>query len=89
MLESIIQGKIIKLLESDGWFVLKIIQSNKNGSADLYCYKLGRTVWIETKQEGKDLRPLQEYRRKEVISFGMESYRADSIKEFLSLNLLG
>lgn len=88
MLESVIQSKVIKLLNKSDWFVLKIIQSNKNGIADLYCYKNGRTVWIETKRLDKLLRPLQSYRKKEVISYGMECYRVDSIESFMLLNLI-
>lgn len=88
MLESVLQSKIIKLLGGSGWFVVKIIQSNKNGIADLYCYKNGRTVWIETKQKNKLLRPLQRYRQKEVINYGMECYRVDSIESFTLLNLI-
>jgi hypothetical protein len=37
--ESKLQSKIIKLLESDGWLVVKTIQLSKNGYPDLFCFK--------------------------------------------------
>lgn len=87
MLESVIQLKIIKDLESKGWFVRKIIQTNHPGDPDLYCFKNGRTVWIECKRPGKNPEPLQIFRGKEIIKFGMEWFWCDSFENYLKLNI--
>ena len=34
-LESAIQSKVIKELEAHGWYVVKLVQTNKNGIPDL------------------------------------------------------
>ena len=39
MTEQQIQKKIIDKYENDGWFVLKLIKTNKNGIPDLICLK--------------------------------------------------
>jgi len=87
MLESPVQTKIMLDLRKRGWFVRKIIQTNKPGDPDLYAYKQGRTIWIECKRPGKTARPLQEFRGDEIIQSGMEWYQADSYEKYESLNL--
>ena len=66
MLESQVQSKLIKKLESDGWYVVKLIRTNKNGIPDLVCFKGGEFKFVEVKREGGVLSPLQKYRIKEL-----------------------
>lgn len=61
MRESILQAKIIKALESAGWFVVKLIQTSKNGIPDLLCLKNKEVVFIEVKAEKNKPSPLQMY----------------------------
>jgi len=72
MTESQIQSKIIKRYELDGWYVIKIIQCNKNGISDLIAFKNSKAIFIEVKKPGKKLRPLQEYRKKELKNYGFD-----------------
>lgn len=70
MLEKHIQSKIIKQLEAAGWYVIKLIQTNKNGIPDLIATRNGMVVYIEVKQPGEDPGPLQKFRHKEIRNTG-------------------
>lgn len=37
--EGKIQAKLIKQLETDGWYVIKLMRNNKNGIPDLLCMR--------------------------------------------------
>ena len=80
-LESIIQRKIIAYLEVEGWFVVKLIQTNKNGIPDLLCIRKGISMFIEVKRPPARARPLQVYRIKELINHGVVAIVAHSVEE--------
>lgn len=79
MNEQQVQTKIKRLLEGAGWKVLKIIQLSENGYPDIMALKDGRAVFIEVKSEGKKPRALQEYRIKELDSYGFKAFYTDLI----------
>lgn len=81
MLESKVKSYLTSHLKKMGWLVILIIKTNRGGDPDVYTFKDGITVWIETKKAGKDLKPLQEYRKKEIKSFGMNCISIIGIKE--------
>lgn len=62
MLEQKIQSKIIKKLEQDGYFVLKLIKTNKNGICDLIAIKENETFFVEVKRPDGKLSELQKLR---------------------------
>lgn len=67
MTEQQIQKKIIDRYESLGWYVIKLIKTNKNGIPDLICLKENeKPLFIEVKTEKGVLSKLQEYRIKEL-----------------------
>ncbi len=72
MLESKIQSKIIKKMESLGWLCMKLIKTNKNGIPDLCLLKDGKTIFIEVKQPTGILSEIQKYRIAELRSKGFE-----------------
>lgn len=72
VLESVIQARIIKRYESQGWSVLKLILTNQPGIPDLLCLKNGKALFIEVKRPGENPRPLQEYRINELRKNGFE-----------------
>ena len=74
MSEQLIQSKIIKELESNGFFVVKLIKTNKNGIMDLLAVKENRTVFIEVKQESGKLSEIQRYRLNELRTKKIECY---------------
>jgi Holliday junction resolvase len=49
MTEQKIQAKRIKQLESDGYYVIKLISTNKNGIPDLVALKDGSILFSEIK----------------------------------------
>lgn len=71
-LESIVQRHIIKDLEKDGWFVIKLILTNCNGIPDLMALKGGKVKFIEVKRRGQKPRPLQVYRHEQLRKLGFE-----------------
>ena len=72
MRESVIQSKVIKYLESLDWYVVKIIQTNKNGWPDLQAHKNGVTIFIEVKSENGKVSELQKYRHKQLTDAGFK-----------------
>jgi len=72
------QTKVIKQYENKGYYVINLIKTNKNGIADLLCLKAGQTpLFIEVKEDSDTVKPLQYYRRKELIRLGFESIIID------------
>lgn len=68
MTEQQIQSKIIKKLESDGYFVIKLIKTNKNGIPDLIAIKNNITTFVEVKRPTGILSELQKVRIQELRS---------------------
>lgn len=66
MLEQKIQSKIIKKLELNGWYVVKLIKTSKNGIMDLMALKKGKTMFIEIKHPNGVLSEIQKLRIKEL-----------------------
>ena len=72
------QTKVIKQYENKGYYVINLIKTNKNGIADLLCLKAGETpLFIEIKEDSDTVKPLQYYRRKELIRLGFKSIIID------------
>jgi Holliday junction resolvase-like predicted endonuclease len=80
-LESVVQRKAIAEFEANGYYVIKIKLSNKNGIMDLIAIpKNSDVVFIEVKREGEERSPLQVYRAKELENHGIkvQTYRPKS-----------
>ena len=76
MSESKIQTKLIKSLEAQGYYVIKLSVTNKPGIPDILAIPPGSDVeFYEVKQPGKKPRPLQEYRIKEINDNGFGTAR--------------
>lgn len=74
MREQDIQAKRIKQLEAEGYYVIKLITTNKNGIPDLIAIhpELG-VLFSEIKTEKGRLSKLQEYRLKELEQYGFRT----------------
>jgi hypothetical protein len=69
MTEGKIQAKKIKELEANGYYVIKLGRTNKNGIPDLLAIPKGSDVlFVEVKKPTGSLSPLQKYRIKELKS---------------------
>jgi len=74
MTEQQIQAKRIKQLESEGYYVLKLIKTNKNGIPDIIAIAPNSTViFSEVKTPKGKLSKLQEYRLKELEKYGFKT----------------
>ena len=81
MSEQQIQAKRIKELEAEGYYVIKLIKTNKNGIPDLIAIPKGADVlFSEVKKPNGKVSKLQEYRLKELKGYGFktEVYRGDA-----------
>lgn len=77
MTEQQIQSKRIKELEAEGYYVIKLVTTNKNGIPDLLALKPDDVLFVEVKRPNGKLSRLQEYRLKELDGYGFrtEVYR--------------
>jgi len=73
MTEQQIQSKRIKQLEAEGYYVLKLIKTNKNGIPDLIAIKEGEILFSEIKTANGKLSEIQKYRMKELESYGFKT----------------
>ncbi|NBP66131.1 MAG: VRR-NUC domain-containing protein [Bacteroidetes bacterium] len=73
MKESKIQAKKIKELESMGYYVIKLMKTNKNGIPDLIAIPKGSNVeFFEIKTSSGVLSELQKYRIKELTEHDLK-----------------
>jgi hypothetical protein len=74
MTEQQIQSKRIKQLESEGYYVLKLLKTNKNGIPDLLAIPPGcEVLFSEVKKPNGRLSKLQKYRLKELEKHGCKT----------------
>lgn len=81
MTEQQIQAKKIKELEAEGYYVIKLMKTNKNGIPDLLAIPPHSDVlFIEVKRPDGKLSKLQEYRINELKANNIraEIYRGDN-----------
>lgn len=73
MKEQQIQSKRIKELEAEGYYVIKLINTNKNGIPDLIAIPPNSDVlFVEVKKPDGKLSKLQEFRLKELKNHGVK-----------------
>jgi Holliday junction resolvase len=80
MTEQQIQSKRIKQLEKEGYYVIKLVKTNKNGIPDILAIAPNANVlFSEVKTPIGKVSTLQEYRLTELkeYGFGTEVYRGD------------
>lgn len=61
-------------MEAKGYFVINLIRTSKNGIPDLLCLKNSEAIFIECKEKTDTLKPLQEYRLKQLNDLGFKAY---------------
>ena len=81
MKEQDIQSSLIKRLEGEGYYVIKLIKTNKNGIPDVLAIPPGCPVeFFEVKVPGKKPSPLQSYRIGELNNHGCKAEVYDGKK---------
>ncbi len=74
MTEGQLQSKKIKELESQGYYVIKLMKTNKNGIPDLLALKPNEPPYfVEVKTPKGRVSPLQEYRLSELKQLGFQT----------------
>lgn len=74
MTEQQIQSKKIKELEAQGYYVIKLIRTNKNGIPDLLAIpKDADILFVEVKAANGKVSKLQEFRMKELNEHGIKT----------------
>ena len=74
MTEQQYQKKLIDEYESAGWYVVKLIKTNKNGIPDLICLRHDEIpLFIEVKAKNGKVSKLQEFRIKELTELGFKA----------------
>jgi hypothetical protein len=82
MTEQQIQSKVINLMESKGYYVLKLSKTNKQGIPDLLCLKKDEPpFFIEVKTDKGVVSALQLFRQKELKELGFKSIIVKNILE--------
>lgn len=72
MTEQDVQSRKIKELESLGYYVIKLVKTNKNGIADLLALPRNcGALFCEIKRPGKKPSKLQLFRKKELEQHGL------------------
>jgi hypothetical protein len=82
MTEQDIQSKKIKELEGNGYYVIKLVKTNKNGIPDLIAIpKDSGVLFVEVKKPDGRVSKLQEYRLRELERHGCrtEIYRGGQL----------
>ena len=74
MTEQQIQAKRIKELEAEGYYIIKLVKTNKNGIPDLIAIPPNCGVlFSEVKKPKGRVSALQEYRLKELEKHGCKT----------------
>jgi len=73
MSEQTHQKKLIDKLEKEGFYVLKLIKTNKNGIADLLALKPDEVRFIEVKGKKTVVSELQKFRIRELTKLGFNA----------------
>jgi len=74
MTESQVQKIRIAELEAQGYYVLKLMKTNKNGIPDILAIKPGADViFSEVKTKNGVVSKLQEFRIKELKGYGFKA----------------
>ena len=85
MLESEIKRRGTELLESWGWMVIHLIQTNTNGIPDTIILRKSDLRFIEWKQPGQKPRELQQYRIRKLQEQGFQTLVVTSLKDIEKL----
>jgi len=67
------QSQVIRKYENDGWYVINLIKTNKNGIPDLLCLKGDDVLFIECKEGNDYIKVLQKFRMDELRKIGVKA----------------
>ena len=87
--EQKIQKTIIKWLEDEGYYVVKVISASKAGVPDIICCIVGKFVGIEVKTPSTrdNTSELQKYNLNKIKlaeGYSLVAYNLDQVKELVN-----
>ena len=87
MTEQQIQKSIIKYLESQGAYIVKVISASKAGVPDILCCYQGKFIGIEVKKPStkNNVSKLQEYNLKKIRESGGIALVAWSLEQVMEI----
>lgn len=78
MRENIVEKKLAAEVKKRGGLAVKFVSPGCNGVPDrLVLFSGGRMAFVELKAPGKTMRPLQQYRAKQLAALGFRVYTVD------------
>lgn len=82
MRESIIEKALVRAIKKRGGLALKFVSPGFVGVPDrIILIPVGRIAFIELKAPGKQMRPLQIKRKRQLEALGFSVYCIDSIEQ--------
>lgn len=80
MREADIEKMLVQAIEEIGGKAFKFASFSNAGVPDRIVLLDGKAYFVELKAPGQELRPLQEYRRRQFEGLGFEVFIVDSMK---------
>lgn len=78
MRESVVEKKLATEVKKRGGLAVKFVSPGFNGVPDrLVLFPGGRMAFVELKAPGETMRPLQQYRAKQLMALGFHVYTVD------------
>ena len=81
MREKTVEQKLTRAVKALGGLALKVSPPGFDGMPDrLVLLPLGKLAFVEVKAPGKQMRPLQEKRKRQLEALGFQVYVIDSYR---------
>lgn len=81
MREKTIENKLKIAVKAEGGFCMKFVSPGYDGVPDrIILLPNGKLAFAELKAPGKQMRPLQEYRKRQLENLGFKVYVIDNIE---------
>ena len=78
MKESVVEKRLATEVKKRGGLAVKFVSPGFNGVPDrLVLFPGGRMAFVELKAPGETMRPLQQYRAKQLMALGFRVYTVD------------
>lgn len=78
MRESVVEKKLTEEVKKRGGLAVKFVSPGFNGVPDrLVLFPGGRMAFVELKAPGEAMRPLQQYRARQLTALGFRVYTVD------------